>query len=133
MHIAQDSVSCLRLQRRFEVQLGAATDTRTYLISDVVPPSRYRMTTYHKQTSGRWARDDPAFVLIMAVIMATAACAYCVAFGGSVGHSIYTIVSAVAIDFIGVGVGISTLAWYISNTYLRTQTHSHTVDQKVEW
>lgn len=54
-------------------------------------------------------------------------------FGASFGRSIYNILAAVAIDFILLGVGTSTLCWYLANTYLRAQSHSHTVEQKVEW
>merc|ERR1712087_240319 len=55
-------------------------------------------------------------------------------FEASVGKSIYTILAAVAVDFILLGVGISSVCWYLANTYLRSKgSHSHTVEQRVEW
>ena len=39
----------------------------------------YRHTAYHKQTKNHWARDDPAFLLVMSLLVALAACAYCIA------------------------------------------------------
>jgi hypothetical protein len=66
--------------------------------------------------------------------MAVSASAYCISFGASVGRSIYTVLAAVAIDFILLGVGVSTLCWYLANTYLRSKSSSsHNVEQKVEW
>ena len=99
----------------------------------VSPKTAYRQTTYHKQTKNRWSRDDPAFVVICSLFMAVSASAYCISFGASVGQSIYTIFACIAIDFILLGVGTSTVCWYLANTYLRTKSSSHTVEQKVEW
>jgi hypothetical protein len=39
---------------------------------------RYRHTSYHKQTKNQWARDDPAFVVVLCLLMVPAASAYCV-------------------------------------------------------
>merc|ERR1712151_1438083 len=75
----------------------------------ISPRTAYRHTTYHKQTKNRWSRDDPAFVVICSLFMAVSASAYCIGFGASVGKSIYTILAAVAVDFILLGVGISSV------------------------
>lgn len=42
------------------------------------PKTAYRHTSYHKQTKNQWARDDPAFVVLCASLVALAATAYCV-------------------------------------------------------
>jgi len=97
------------------------------------PRTAYRQTTYHKQTKNRWSRDDPAFVVICSLFMAVSASAYCISFGASVGQSIKTILGAVAVDFILLGIGLSSACWYLANTYLRAQSQSHQVEQKVEW
>lgn len=39
---------------------------------------RYRHTSYHKQTKNQWARDDPAFVVVLCMLVAVAATAYCI-------------------------------------------------------
>ena len=101
----------------------------------VSPKTAYRQTTYHKQTKNRWSRDDPAFVVICSFFMAVSASAYCISFGASVGTSIYNILAAVAVDFILLGVGTSTLCWWLANNYLLAGkgSHTHTVEQRVEW
>jgi len=101
----------------------------------VSPKTAYRQTTYHKQTKNRWSRDDPAFVVICSLFMAVSASAYCISFGASVGTSIYNILAAVAVDFILLGVGTSTLCWWLANNYLLAGkgSHTHTVEQRVEW
>lgn len=44
---------------------------------------RYRHTSYHRQTKDHWARDDPAFVVILAGLVALITAAYCLACVGS--------------------------------------------------
>ncbi|EFN56073.1 hypothetical protein CHLNCDRAFT_22928 [Chlorella variabilis] len=100
----------------------------------ISPKTAYRHTSYHKQTKNHWARDDPAFVVICCTLVALAALAYCLAFSHSVGRSLLTIVSAVAVDFLAVGAAIATAGWALSNRFLRRQNqHSHAVEQSVEW
>lgn len=40
---------------------------------------RCRHTSYHRQTKDHWARDDPAFVVILAGIVAVTSAAYAAA------------------------------------------------------
>lgn len=49
------------------------------LIIRPMPPYRYRHTSYHRQTKDHWARDDPAFVVLLAGIIALITAAYCIA------------------------------------------------------
>lgn len=44
----------------------------------VSPKTAYRHTSYHKQTKNQWARDDPAFVVVLCMLVAAAASAYCI-------------------------------------------------------
>ena len=100
------------------------------------PKLAYRHTTYHKQTHNQWARDDPAFVVICSALVCCSATAYCVAFGYSVWHSVLTVLSAVVVDFLLLGVAIGTAGWLLSNKYLRAGIpggHAHAVEQHVEW
>ena len=100
----------------------------------VSPKTAYRQTTYHKQTKNRWSRDDPAFVVTCSLFMAVSASAYCISFEASVGRSVYNILAAVAVDFLLLGAGTSSLCWYLANNYLRAKGGgTHTVEQKVEW
>ncbi|XRB08206.1 UNC-50 [Pycnococcus provasolii] len=100
------------------------------------PKLAYRHTTYHKQTHNQWARDDPAFVVICSALVSFSATAYCIAFGYSVWHSLLTVLSAVVVDFLLLGVAIGTAGWLLSNKYLRASVpggHAHAVEQHVEW
>ena len=44
-----------------------------------------------------------------------------------------TILSAVLIDFLGLGFAIATAGWFISNHFLRKKAQAHQVEQHVEW
>ena len=142
------------------------------------------------ETKNQWARDDPAFVVVTCALVAAAACAYCAAyaahratvawtwperdahkrtplcvpsrFAESFAHSLLTVVSAVLVDYLLLGVVLATSGWCVSrrareaarscqllvltqrpclvlrrllsNRYLRTMaTLSHSVEQRVEW
>lgn len=39
---------------------------------------RYRHTSYQKQTKNQWARDDPAFLIVLCGLLAVAASAFCI-------------------------------------------------------
>ena len=55
-------------------------------------------------------------------------------FGHGFGRSLLTILSAVGVDFLGLGCLIATAGWALSNRFLRrTNQHSHAVEQSVEW
>ncbi|XP_020522725.1 protein unc-50 homolog isoform X2 [Amborella trichopoda] len=44
------------------------------------PKVVYQHTKYHKQTKNQWARDDPAFIVILSLLLIVATSAYCAAF-----------------------------------------------------
>lgn len=45
----------------------------------ISPKTAYKHASYHKQTKNHWARDDPAFVVLTAALVAVTATAYCLA------------------------------------------------------
>ena len=97
-------------------------------------PNSYRHTSYHKQTKNQWARDDPAFVVVCCALVAAAAAAYCVTYSDSVWHALLTVLSAVLVDFLLLGLAVSSAAWYAANRFLRRRNlPSHAVEQHVEW
>ncbi|EGC28968.1 hypothetical protein DICPUDRAFT_159511 [Dictyostelium purpureum] len=98
-------------------------------------PSRvYKVTSWHKQTKNQWARDDPAFAVILVFFMAIASLSYAITFHYlSFYHIIKTMFWAVFVDFISLGLVIATLGWWITNKFLRVSAHNHSVDQNVEW
>eukprot|EP00887_Chlorella_sp_A99_P007806 scaffold20.g7806.t1 len=100
----------------------------------IAPKTAYRHTSYHKQTKNHWARDDPAFVVILCGLVAAAALVYGLLFSHSLGRALVACVSSVLVDFLGVGCAVATACWLIANRFLlRKQLHSHAVEQSVEW
>lgn len=100
----------------------------------VSPKTAYRHTAYHKQTKNHWARDDPAFILVMSTLIVLTSIAYCVAFSDTFWHAVLTVLSVLMIDFVGLGCATATAGWLVSNHFLRKKnTHQHTVEQHVEW
>jgi UNC-50 family len=138
----------------------------------LMPGRRYRHTSYHKQTKNQWARDDPAFIVVTAALLAAAALAHCIAcvtapspgpsqvhaldsavhllccnkclvspddlagldetnhnmrakweltrglaccrFGHGLWNSVITTLSAIFVDFLGIGVLFATACWCVS-------------------
>ncbi|XP_034582412.1 uncharacterized protein [Setaria viridis] len=93
----------------------------------------YQHTKYHKQTKNQWARDDPAFIVILILFLMFATSAYCAAYGESASHAALTITSVVFFHFLFAGIVLATLCWFLTNSYLREEPNSHVVEQRVEW
>ena len=98
-------------------------------------PSRvYKTTKLHKQTKNQWARDDPAFVVVLACMVAIASLAYAVAFQvSSVWQYVRIVISAILFDFLLVGMVVATASWWFANARLRVPPTVHNVEQRVEW
>lgn len=100
----------------------------------VSPKTAYRHATYHKQTKNQWARDDPAFVAVCCFLQAAAAISFYVAYGSpSFFKLVSTVFWAVGVDFLGMGMLVSTICWLLANRRLRGAAPIHTVEQRVEW
>eukprot|EP00164_Ancoracysta_twista_P008744 GFYU01012724.1.p1 GENE.GFYU01012724.1~~GFYU01012724.1.p1 ORF type:complete len:254 (-),score=35.01 GFYU01012724.1:289-1050(-) len=99
-----------------------------------VDPSRvYRTTAYHKQTKNQWARDDPAFVVVLIGFITVASLSYLVAFqSGGITSLIPVILCHVVVLFLGTGVLFATIFWWLANKYLKVNSITG-VDQEVEW
>ncbi|OAJ39395.1 hypothetical protein BDEG_23246 [Batrachochytrium dendrobatidis JEL423] len=91
----------------------------------VISPRRvYRNVYYNKQTKNHWARDDPAFHILIALCM----CAY----SESVLGTLHLIAYTLLIEFLGTGLMIATTAWFFTNQFM-LQQQVHAVEQSVEW
>lgn len=86
-----------------------------------------------KQIKNQWARDDPAFVLILAAMILITTIAYCVAFQTTnIVHILRLTIGGVLFEFILGGCAIATcVRWYL-NAYMRVH-RIHTVEQTIEW
>jgi hypothetical protein len=83
------------------------------------PRTAFRTTLYHSRTKHHWARDDPAFVVLILYLLLVATLAWCVAFAQ---HSPVDILSlylyVVLVDFFLIAALLSTAGWWVANTYL---------------
>ena len=102
-----------------------------YLITS--PSLVYKHTTFRKQIKNQWARDDPAFLVLLCYFLSAASLSFCVGFGvNTPSHFLRMVAGSVFIELIGFGVILSTAFRYIANTYLN-QNRVLSVKQEVEW
>jgi len=115
-----------------QMDFEATFDQMLTLLSSE-PHRVYDSFYYRKQTKNQWARDDPAFVVVEVGFVAVCALAYAIAFRQpSLFGYIWTILYCVVVDWLLIGVCISSTCRHLANKYLR-QTHAHSVEQEVEW
>ena len=94
-----------------------------------VNPTRiYRTTTYHSRTKHQWARDDPAFVVLVLYLLLVAVLSWCLAFGASGVELLTTALYVVGVDFFVLSALLASAGWWLSNTYL-----NDTVTGTTEW
>uniref|UniRef100_M4BIX0 Transmembrane protein n=1 Tax=Hyaloperonospora arabidopsidis (strain Emoy2) TaxID=559515 RepID=M4BIX0_HYAAE len=91
------------------------------LVTLCVQPSKvYKSAYYRKQTKNRWARDDPAFAVIQVGFLLVATVAWAIAFRvDSAAKYAMLLLHAVLIEWLGCGLVIATLGWWLANYNLR--------------
>jgi len=94
-------------------------------------PSRvYRNTKYHRQTKNQWARDDPAFLLIILYLVVLIDLAYLVCFQ----VAFFSILGYLLVDviyFLFVSCLLTFAFWLFCNRFLRLPGRA--ADVQVEW
>lgn len=98
----------------------------------IAPKKVYQLTSYRKQTKNQWARDDPAFVVVIVFFLMISSIAYGLALEVGSGGFLHIMILFVGIHFLLAGAIIATCSRFISNKYLRLQTF-HGVEQRMEW
>ncbi|XP_041358018.1 protein unc-50 homolog [Gigantopelta aegis] len=96
----------------------------------VSPQKVYRNFQYRKHTKDQWARDDPAFLVLLSFWLLVSSVGFAVVLKLSFLGFIKFILWVVFVDCIGVGICIATLFWFITNRYMIT---SPPRGQDVEW
>lgn len=96
----------------------------------VAPQKVYRNFAYRKQTKDQWARDDPAFLVLLSFWL----CASSIGFAFVLQLHFFGFIKflfwVIFVDCVGVGLLIATCFWFISNKYLiMMPPHG----QDVEW
>lgn len=94
------------------------------------PQKVYRNFHYRKQTKNQWARDDPAFLVLLSIWLCVSTTGFGFVLGLGVFNMLKLLLWVVFIDCIGVGLLMATLMWFITNKYL-LKTPSK--DYDVEW
>lgn len=98
----------------------------------VSPRKVYRNFHYHKQTKDQWARDDPAFLVLLSIWLCVSSIGFAVALKLPFLGFLKFLLWVVFVDCIGVGLVIASLFWLFCNRYLRIST-AYDPGQRVEW
>ncbi|KAG8452184.1 hypothetical protein GDO86_004105 [Hymenochirus boettgeri] len=99
-----------------------------YLITS--PQKVYRNFHYRKQTKDQWARDDPAFLVLLSIWLCVSTIGFGFVLDINIFRTLILLLWVVFIDCIGVGLLIATLMWFISNKYMVKRQGN---DYDVEW
>lgn len=94
----------------------------------IAPQKVYRNFQYRKQTKDQFARDDPAFLVLLAGLLCVTSCCFGFVLGLSIVDTLKLLTWIVVIDCIGSGLLIASGLWWFSNRYLRTVSTND-----VEW
>ncbi|KAI9350519.1 UNC-50 [Zopfochytrium polystomum] len=98
----------------------------------IAPRRVYRSIYYHKQTKNQWARDDPAFYVILSLCLSVTAIAYGIAYALGFAGTLKLILFMVLVDYFAVGVVVASILWAVANNFL-LQHGLHSAEQSVEW
>ncbi|XP_008552752.1 protein unc-50 homolog [Microplitis demolitor] len=94
----------------------------------ISPQKVYRNFQNRKQTKLQFARDDPAFLVLLGCWLLVSSIAFALVLRLSFLQFIKFLLYSTLVDCIGVGLCIATLFWLISNHYFRRDS-----TQDVEW
>ncbi|XP_064637541.1 protein unc-50 homolog A-like [Lineus longissimus] len=84
----------------------------------ISPQKVYRNFQYRKNTKDQFARDDPAFLVLLSFWLLASSIGFAVVLSLHVLAFFKFIFWVIFVDCIGVGIVIATILWYISNKYL---------------
>ncbi|KAI9345776.1 UNC-50 [Pilaira anomala] len=119
-----------RLVRFPQMDFEFALWQMAYLL--IAPRRVYRNIYYHKQTKNQWARDDPAFLVLLASLLCLSAVAWGLVIGLGMIGILRAMLFMVIVDFVLVGSIVATFTWFVTNKFL-CQNNIMTNDQRVEW
>eukprot|EP00747_Dinoflagellata_sp_TGD_P106744 gnl/TRDRNA2_/TRDRNA2_169939_c0_seq3.p1 gnl/TRDRNA2_/TRDRNA2_169939_c0~~gnl/TRDRNA2_/TRDRNA2_169939_c0_seq3.p1 ORF type:complete len:246 (-),score=34.12 gnl/TRDRNA2_/TRDRNA2_169939_c0_seq3:114-851(-) len=98
----------------------------------LAPRKVYQLTSYRKQTKNQWARDDPAFIVVLVFFLVVAAICYSLAFQAAGTSALRILANFILVHFVAAGALISTCAWWLADKYLRVKS-VHGMEQPIEW
>ncbi|PAA83171.1 hypothetical protein BOX15_Mlig002281g2, partial [Macrostomum lignano] len=97
----------------------------------VSPQKVYRNFQYRKQTRNQWARDDPAFLVLLSTVLLGTSLVFGLVLRLSFLETLKLMLWIVCIDCIGVGVVIATIFWLLANRVYRLPGSAPAL--QVEW
>merc|ERR1719328_692558 len=100
-----------------------------YLLSS--PKVVYKNFTYRKKTKAQFARDDPAFLVLLAGWLVVSSAGFAVVLGIGFVSFVKFLLYVIFVDCIGVGLVIATMLWFVSNKFLLKNANNMDID--VEW
>ena len=101
-----------------------------YLVVD--PGQVFRMSQYRSRMKHQWARDDPAFMLLLTFFILVSSIAYGVAFSATTAWDMLILTFYGSCSLLGSGVILATICWTIANKQL-LYVDALGGDNKVEW
>ncbi|KAL4230049.1 Protein unc-50 [Mactra antiquata] len=96
----------------------------------VAPQKVYRNFQYRKNTKDQWARDDPAFLVLLSFWLLISSVGFAWVLGLHFVGFLKFILWVIFVDCIGVGILIASLFWFVSNRYMLIAPPR---GQDVEW
>ncbi|KAK7097622.1 protein unc-50 homolog [Littorina saxatilis] len=94
------------------------------------PQKVYRNFQYRKQTKDQWARDDPAFLVLLSFWLCASSVGFSLVLGLGFVGLIKFLLWVIFVDCIGVGLLIATLLWFVTNKKMLINPPR---GQDVEW
>lgn len=95
----------------------------------ISPQKVYRNFNYRKQTKSQFARDDPAFLVLLIASLCITSIAFAYVLSLNFWQSISFVLYVVFVDCIFAGIIVATFFWFVTNRYLRNSQ----IDADIEW
>lgn len=96
----------------------------------ISPQKVYRNFQYRKETKDQWARDDPAFLVLLTFWLLASSIGFAFVLKLHFIAFIKFLIWVIVVDCIGVGLLIASTLWFITNRHLIMQPPR---GQDVEW
>lgn len=90
------------------------------------PQQVYKNFNYRKQTKAQFARDDPAFLVLLIISFCVTSLGFAWVLRLGIGQTIFFLFYVAIVDCILVGILVASLFWFITNRFLSR-------DGEVEW
>jgi len=118
-----------RLLKCHQMDFEFAAWQMVYLF--ISPQKVYRNFQYRKQTKAQFARDDPAFLVLLSIFLLVSSAGFGLVLQLSFFEFIRLFLYIVVVDCIMCGLAIASFIWFLSNKYLLKPGVPQ--DSKVEW